>query len=65
MKLQTYIQPQVKCVTEVDTEFMSNLSNYNIGDNGEGNVTGPIEDVDPGDIIITTKEDNLWDDAWE
>lgn len=60
MRRITYIQPRVKYVTDVEEDFMSNLSNFQIGDGD----TTPIEDVDPDDIIITTKQDKLWDEEW-
>lgn len=60
MRRITYIQPRVKYVTDVEEDFMSNLSNFKIGDGD----TTPIEDVDPDDIIITTKQDKLWDEEW-
>lgn len=60
MKKFAYIEPRIRVASMAEEEFMSNLSNFQIGD-GE---TTPIEDVDPDDIIITTKKDNLWDEAW-
>ena len=60
MRRITYIQPRVKYVTDVEEDFMSNLSNFKIGDGA----TTPIEDVDPDDITITTKQDKLWDEEW-
>ncbi|MBQ8050895.1 MAG: hypothetical protein IJ197_04900 [Bacteroidaceae bacterium] len=61
MKL-TYIKPEIKCMTSMEEPFMSNVSKFQIGEEG---TTTDIEDVDPDDIIITTKQDKLWDDAWE
>ena len=58
----SYIQPTVKCVSDVDDLFMSNVSKFQIGDDGKPT---DIEDVDPDEIIITAKKDQLWDDVWE